>query len=357
MKKLLISLLFIILLTVPVFAQNSVDVYFFYKPGCQYCAAVDASLQTMLSQNPNLTVHSINAVTNPDAFKSMLQQYNVPVNEWTPVPRTFISDETFLGAGAAIDDIENKIEYCLENECEPTKQPAEPEKQDLHLTKLITLAAADAVSPCELAVLTLLLTAVMLRNPGKKMKVLLSGFAFTFAIFLSYFTFGTLITFGFKSLTSISVLGPYLHTLLAAIAIIIGLINIKDFLTPEKPIAEVPVGLRPKMRQIIGKTASVPGSFVAGLLVSFLLTPCTIGPYFVAGGLLSEMAWTTSLMLLFAYNIIFIAPMIALVLIISFGVSNLEKITKWRNQKWKYTHLIIALLMFGLGIAMLMGWL
>jgi len=52
MKKLLIPLLLIILLTVPVLAQNQVDVYFFYKSGCPYCGQVDDLLQSMQAERP-----------------------------------------------------------------------------------------------------------------------------------------------------------------------------------------------------------------------------------------------------------------------------------------------------------------
>lgn len=355
MKKLIVPILFLLLLAVPVFAQNTVDVYLFYGSGCPHCAKVSEYLSDLQETYPTVEVHELNAADETELFKNMLQAYDVPMEEWGYVPRVFINTETCLGDVPCIEMIEDKIEYCLDNECALLFEPEQ--KQELHLEKLILLAGADAISPCELAVLTLLLTAIMVRNPERKIKVLFAGLAFALAIFIAYFTFGSLIIVGFKSASAIaSFSSTILYKILAIFAIGLGILNLKDFIWEDKPICEVPLSWRPKMKKLIARTTSVPGAFVVGILVSVFLTPCTIGPYFVAGGILSELSWTAALPLLFAYNIIFIIPMVSLVFIIYFGVSTLEKTTKWRKKGWKYTHLLIAALMFALGGAMLMGW-
>jgi hypothetical protein len=48
--------------------------------------------------------------------------------------------------------------------------------------------------------------------------------------------------------------------------------------------------------------------------------------------------------------------MIALTLLLYFGLSNIEKATAWRTSKAKYLHLFSAIVLIGLGIAMLIGW-
>ncbi len=355
MKKLLIPIVIFLLLAVPVFAPNNVEVYLFTAPGCPHCANIHNFLADMQEKYPTLIVHEVQVSDDIELFKTMLQAYEVPFEEWSLVPRTFISDKTFLGDMPFINAFEENMQYCLENKCELLYEPLV--QQELHLGKLVALAATDAVSPCELAVLTMLLTAIMIRNPERKTKILFAGLAFALAVFIAYFAFGSLIIFGFKSVISITDFSTsLLHTVLAGFAIILGLANLKDFIWPDAPLVEVPLAWRPRMKSLIAKTASVGGAFVVGLLVSFFLTPCSIGPYFVAGGLLAEMNWTVALPLLFMYNLIFIAPMVAMIFIIYFGISTIEKTSRWRKAAWRYLHLAIALIMFGLGGAMLMGW-
>ncbi|GAG48195.1 unnamed protein product, partial [marine sediment metagenome] len=48
---------------------------------------------------------------------------------------------------------------------------------ELTLLQITSLAAIDAVNPCALAVLTLMLIAILTYNPKKKINILLAGFA------------------------------------------------------------------------------------------------------------------------------------------------------------------------------------
>ncbi|MBU3904706.1 MAG: hypothetical protein KJ906_00980 [Nanoarchaeota archaeon] len=354
MNKILIPILIFILLVTPALAEVH-ELHYFGLEGCPHCVNLEPYLEDWAVKYTNLTLIKHDASVEQELFKHMLTDYGVPTNEWGSVPRVFISDYTCVGDIPCINGLDVEIEKAIEFGCQTPTCINEPE--EMHLGKLMALAAADAVSPCELAVLTMLLTAIMIRNPDKKKKILWAGLAFALAVFSVYFIFGSLIVLGFKSLSGLaSFNSSILYKVLASFAILLGLINLKDFFTPDKPLAEVPLGWRPKMRAIISKTASVPGAFVTGLIVSLFLTPCTIGPYFVAGGILSEMVWTTALPLLLVYNLIFILPMIGLVFMIYFGVSSIEKTSKVRKNVWKYTHLLIALLMFALGISMWMGW-
>ena len=60
----------------------------------------------------------------------------------------------------------------------------------LSLSYILFLAAVDAVNPCALAVLTLILIGILTHDPEKKKKILLAGLAFTLAIYITYFIYG-----------------------------------------------------------------------------------------------------------------------------------------------------------------------
>ena len=177
------------------------------------------------------------------------------------------------------------------------------------MTGLAGLAVVDAVNPCALAVLTILLTSILLKYPKQKIKALTTGISFTSSIFICYFAMGLLIILGFKSVTALSSLSTsWVYKLLGLFAIIVGILNIKDFFRYGGGgfLMEVPRSWRPRMKNIINSTTSPLGAFFVGLVVSLFLLPCTSGPYFVAGGLLSGVSWLSAFPLLILYNIIFI---------------------------------------------------
>ena len=76
--------------------------------------------------------------------------------------------------------------------------------------KLIALAGADAVNPCALAVLVLVLV-TLLTVHKKKSAVLKGGFFFTLAVFIFYILYGLIMVGIFKSADAfISGIRPYL---------------------------------------------------------------------------------------------------------------------------------------------------
>jgi len=162
---------------------------------------------------------------------------------------------------------------------------------ELTLPAVITLALADSVNPCELAVLFMVLIAIMMYNPNKKSKVLLAGLAFTLSVFVMYFIYGAIIITLFTGLKEVlSELSKYIYVFFGFLAIALGLLGIKDFIAyrPGTIGTEMPLMLRPKVKKIISKITSVKGAFLTGIFVTLFLLPCTIGPYFVFGSLISQ---------------------------------------------------------------------
>lgn len=238
---------------------------------------------------------------------------------------------------------------------------------DLTLIKIITLAAADAINPCAFAVMTMVLVAILIANPNKKHKVLIGGLTFTLAVFIGYFFYGLIMVQLFKSFIGFtSVIYPYLTKTLAIFAILLGIFNIKDFIKyqPGGIATEMPLGLRPRVKQIIKGVTSPAGAFITGILVTLFLLPCTIGPYIIAAGSLANISsgnlFSPAILKiiipwLLIYNLIFILPMIGITLIVYFGVSTTDKLSDWKERKIRYIHLITGLLLIILGISILIG--
>jgi len=222
------------------------------------------------------------------------------------------------------------------------------------------LALADSVNPCAIAVLTMVLVTILIQNPDKRKKVLFGGIAFVSAIYLGYLFYGVVIIQIFKGFAELLRENSiYIYNGLGILAMIIGALNIKDFFMYKKGgiATEMPIFMRPKVKKIIDKITSPSGAFIIGFLVTLFLLPCTIGPYIIASGLLSELGTLGALPWLAYYNILFILPMLAITLIIYFGLTRIQDVSGWKERNIRKLHLIAGILMFAVGFALLMGWL
>jgi len=224
------------------------------------------------------------------------------------------------------------------------------------LLRILTLALADAINPCALAVMTMVLVAILLEKPEKKQNVLIGGLSFILAVFIGYFFYGLIIIQLFKSFVSLtSAIYPYVTKGLAVLAILLGIFNIKDYIKykPGGFATEMPLRLRPRLKLLIKKITSPTGAFFIGIFVTLFLLPCTVGPYIIAGGSLSTLSFIKTIPWLILYNLIFIIPMLAITIIVYFGLTEIEKVSSWKDKNIKYIHLIIGLLLVALGIAII----
>ena len=227
------------------------------------------------------------------------------------------------------------------------------------IPKITALALADAVNPCAIAVLTMILMVILIQNPDKRKKVLFGGIAFVSAIFIGYLFYGLIIIQFFKTFAEILRQNSSLiYNSLAILAMLIGAFNIKDYFMykPGGVATEMPIWMRPRVKKIIGEVTSTKGAFIIGFLVTIFLLPCTIGPYIVASGILSELGTIGAIPWLLYYNLIFILPMLIIVGLIYWGFAKVDDVAGWKERNIKRLHLIAGILLFLVGVVLLIGW-
>jgi len=228
----------------------------------------------------------------------------------------------------------------------------------ISLIKIITLAFVDAINPCALAVMTMVLVSILMANPGKKHKVITGGLAFISAVFIGYMFYGFVIIQFFRSFTVFaSSIYPYVSKGLAVLAITLGIMNLKDFFwyKPGSLGTEMPMKLRPRVKQLIKRIISPKGAFMMGILVTLFLLPCTVGPYIIASESLSGLSGLKIIPYLGIYNLIFILPMLIITCLVYEGIHHAEKISSWKDRNIKYIHLLTGLILIGLGVLIFFG--
>ncbi len=258
-----------------------------------------------------------------------------------------------------IDESVNvNLPWCVHDGENETQEPCEEEIKDLTFAKILSLAAIDAVNPCAIAVLTLMLIAILTYNPKNKRNVLLAGLAFVVSVFIMYLIYGLVIIKFFQLVQTLTSIRLILYKVLGGAAIILGVLNMRDFFSykPGSVGTEMPMFMRPKVKKIIGHITSPRGAFIVGAFVTIFLLPCTIGPYVIAGGILSALELIKAIPPLLLYNLIFVLPMIAITLIVYAGIAKVEDVSGWKDRNIRYLHLIAGIIMVLLGLAMILGW-
>src|SRR3989338_2022115 len=349
MKK--IVALFFLFLLFPAIAKahEGKEIRYFSKEGCSYCAKVeDYFTRNNLYESFHITTYEIS--NNKEYAKLLNTLYDgakILISE-RKVPVLFLDDKTpVIGDKSIISYFEN-----LTEKGQNPNQITSPQSTSLNLTLPVVILGAlvDAVNPCEFAVLIILLstTAITIRD-----KVALkSGLAFSLAIFLSYSAMGLGL---YKALT-LGSLPQFFLKAIGILAVILGLLNIKDYFWYGKGILmEVPLSWRPRLKALIRSVTSPLGAFLVGFLVSLFLLPCTSGPYIVILGLLAEKATRMQAVLyLLLYNLIFVSPMVLISLLVYFGLSP-EQIEKQRKKRLKTLHLVAGILLLAMGFSVLLG--
>ncbi|NQT49705.1 GAP family protein [Candidatus Kuenenbacteria bacterium] len=213
---------------------------------------------------------------------------------------------------------------------------------------IVGSAVIDSVNPCAFAVLIfLILYLLAIKN---KRRMLVIGLVYIFVVFLVYFLAGLGLLSFIKSV-SISI---YFYYFTAALAIVLGLINLKEVFWEGKGMTlAIPDSKKSLIQKYIRK-ATLPATIVLGILVAAFELPCTGGVYLAILSLLAEKnTWFQAFVYLIVYNIIFVLPLLVILLAVYYGLSP-EKVDKWRKEKKKWMRLAIGLVLIGLGIVMLL---
>ncbi len=213
---------------------------------------------------------------------------------------------------------------------------------------IVTVTAlVDAINPCAIGVLILLLSILISKKMEKREMVAL-GSSYIFAVFFVYFLAG-LGLLKFLSYFPI-VITEYISIGVSTIVIFAGVLEIKDFFWYGQGITlSIPYRISKKIPKM-GNNTTILGVGFLGAFVSAVELPCTGAPYLAIITLLSQNFDFIALLLLIWYNILFVSPLIVILLMVILGV-NITKIKDWKEKNRGYMRLAIGVLLI------LLGWL
>lgn len=346
-------------------AEN-VELVFFYESGCPKCARIDAFLNERVTPHypVNIVKLEIHESNHAQMMVRLAELYQSDAILQDGTPAVFIGEQAFQGDSRLTQrQIEQAVRVAIRTQAHSPIANIQENFEQRNLSQRLTLpavigaAAVDAINPCACAVLVLLLGTILLSSKGKRKRrrILGAGFAFTAACFISYLLLG----FGLFSAIRIAGIERFIYVVVATLAILIGLWNIKDYFWLGRWFSiEVPKSWQPAVKRITSNITSVPGAFGSGIVVSLLLLPCTSGPYVVIIGMLSHTStrWE-AVGYLFLYNLIFVLPFVLITLGVGLGFTTTARVEAWRQKTLAKMHLFTGAIMLALGLIMLgMVW-
>jgi len=218
----------------------------------------------------------------------------------------------------------------------------------LMLPLILSTGFLDGINPCALAVL-LFFIAFLYTIHRTKANILKMGITYILAIFLAYFLIGlglikAFVFTGYPHL--IAKIGAYL-------LIMLGIINISNFLLPNHSInLGIPAFSKKYLKQWMYKS-TIPAAFVMGFLVGLCTFPCSGGMYVAIVGLLAaNTTYLQGMFYLIVYNIMFVMPLV-IILVATSSKRATNRISKWEQSQSKVLKLVLGVIMIALGLAII----
>lgn len=290
-KVILISfILALFCLSGPVFAQDKVEIDFFYSATCVHCAAEEEFLAGLKQKYPEIQINSyevISSAENQKILYEFYERYKVPRRARGPLPVTFTPAKYFIGYDEGTgQQIEACLQSCLDGGNVSENKVKIPILGEVDISRVslmgvtFVLGILDGFNPCAMWVLVILISILLSLKSRKKIAWI--GGTFIFAEGLLYFLFMAAWLNAFAVIKFVTIT----RLAIGVFAIVFGIMRIKDFIQWKPGVCKVTEGtdsrnkIVAKMQKILdSKTlpAAVAGIFVLALGVNVIEFFCSAG--------------------------------------------------------------------------------
>ena len=213
------------------------------------------------------------------------------------------------------------------------------------LGTVVVTAMIDAINPCAIGVLILMIS-VLLAGKQSTKRMLFLGSLYIFSVMTVYFVAGLGLIYFFAALPLI--VAEYLSITVGVLIIFAGLLEMKDYFWYGRWVSlTIPPVFAKKLHNYTSK-ATIPGVIMLGAFVSAVELPCTGAPYLAIITLLSQYFDFTAFLLLVLYNVLFTLPLWVILFMVAAG-KKLHDVKKWKQDSRGTMRLLIGLMLVGMG--------
>lgn len=233
--------------------------------------------------------------------------------------------------------------------------------QELALPAVLLGGAIDSVNPCAFGVLIFLVAYLSKVFNNKKM-VLLGGFLYMLAVYVTYFLAGL----GLLSAVQSQAASYWFYWVATFVAFSAAIFEIKDFFWYGRGVSmdmsvipgasnRIKVWTK-KIKKLSKKSpkTALAMTLPIGLGAAAFELPCTGQVYLAILSLIkaSQVGIATWLPWLLLYNLVFISPLIVITIVMYLGMSS-DKLEEWRKKNRKWMRLSAGIFLYLLGIFLL----
>ncbi len=188
----------------------------------------------------------------------------------------------------------------------------------------------DGINPCAFTTLLFFMSYLGLRGGGKE-RMALAGLSFAAGVFIAYFLLGLGLFNALRLGGRLEALRLALKLIMSGLTALFCALSVRDIILYKRGkgsdmALKLPEALRARIgrsiREGVRSTAFFSGLFATGALVALLELACTGQVYFPAISIMvqTDLSWL-GLGSLFLYNVAFITPLLAVLALALFGVS------------------------------------
>jgi len=365
------------------FAQDELPepkrLLFFYSPGCHECSKVNNEVipraQRIFKEKIEVEYRDISDIQNYKMLLGLKKEYGL--SEQIGVPVIFLEGSFLIGES----EIKVNLIPLAEN---VLKKPAAKDRsisagdilshfQSFAPFAIIGAGLIDGINPCAFTVMVFFISFLSLHGYRKK-ELIITGFAFITAVFLTYLVIG-LGLFNFLYRLKIFLhLARMVNFAIGIFCIVLGVFALYDFFEFKKSgrteglVLQLPGPVKTQIQRIIGlfyrrtqkinqESAAVPaerllfGTLIAGFLVSLLEAVCTGQVYLptIVFVLKTTRLKLEALGYLLLYNLMFIIPLFIIFIFALLGATSAQ-FARFLNKNLLAIKMLMAVLFFSLGI-------
>ena len=228
--------------------------------------------------------------------------------------------------------------------------------ENLTLGVITVAALADSINPCVFGVLIFLL-AFLTRVFKSRNRMLAGGLLYSAVVYITYLALG----FGILKVAVSFAVANIFYWIAAIIAIVAGLLEIKDFFWYGKGFSlEMFPGGAKRLKSYTAKIEMFQKKYphlsllsvgLLGVFVVLVELPCTGAPYFAVLALLAQGEYVQAIPYLLLYNFIFVLPLLVVITIAYVGKG--EGLEAWRKRHRGLMRLATGLFLIALGSYMI----
>jgi len=400
-RKVTILVLFFIFLPRVIFAADRTSIFkskliFFYSNSCYECIKVKTEFLPKIYERfkdriEEIEYRDIADIENYKLFLGLKEQYGV--SQDLKVPVIFFEGNFLSGRDQIVRQLDGFIENSLgksgikegniasfDGSTTLTINPEQSRRVDLlaHFFSFTLMAVTsagliDGINPCAFTVIVFFISFLALQGYRKR-ELIIIGFSFILAVFLTYLLIGLGLFAFFYCLKGFWLVRKIVNLTIGLLSIILGLFAVWDFLKykrtgqTEGMSLQLPQAIKNRIHSLITahyrKTKDtsqavrnkamfslILTAFITGFSISILEAVCTGQTYLPT---ISFILKTTPIKLvtlgyLILYNLMFIVPLFIIFIFALLGVTSTQ-FSGFLKKHFLTTNVLTAVLFFGLGI-------